>query len=517
MPSPVDESERDQLPFPGVALSPHLARSCRRAGAALCLLIALAMALNPGHAFAGEVLIRTSPALQPAFASSIPNYVTRCEPKGKVNVVVRGNGTPVSVDSALAQRGNFARAVSLTEGQAFTIRIGTGAGASTYNVRCLPTDFPQYSAEVSGPREAAYYLTTPDWSASDLNPPVSYVALFDNNGVPVWWYRSPEAIPTDADLDPNGDLSWASELDGELTFGVPGSVRVEQRNLDGELVNTFQTVGSPPDFHEAWPLANGNFLIDSYILQTGIEPFGSPISVVDGSFQEVRPDGSIAYSWSSIGHMTPAESIRYAYFSFTPYPGLEEDVLDWQHINSVMPYENGYLVSFRNTGAIYYIEKATGEIVWKLGGTHTSKSLKIVDDPEATGDFGSQHDVRAWPNGTVSIFDNGTRNIQQPRALNFSINAAAGTDTLIHSFTDPAVKFSACCGSARLLPGGDWVIAWGAEPPIQEVTPAGNVVFQLAFAKPTFSYRAVPILASQLSLSSLIDAMNTMYPREPGA
>jgi hypothetical protein len=244
---------------------------------------------------------------------------------------------------------------------------------------------------------------------------------------------------------------------------------------------------------------------------------GNPftVNVLDGGFQDVRPDGSVAFSWSSVGHIRPAESIRYWYF-YSPYPGLSEGVWDWQHINSVMPYQSGYLVSLRNTGAVYYIDGLTGDVVWKLGGTPTARSLRILGDPEAATDFGSQHDARVWPDGTVSVFDNGTREYEPPRVLRFRIDPVARTATLIQSISDPAIRFSVCCGSARLLPGGDWVIAWGATPYVDEVSPAGRTLLRLTF-KEGFSYRAVPILPGQLSASSLTEAMDTMYPRTPGA
>jgi hypothetical protein len=489
----------------------------------LCLAALAGAGAFPACAFAAEPAITFQPVLQPAFASSVPNYVTHCEPGGGVDVSVRANGNPVSVDAGAAQTGEFERHVALTPGQGFTIQVGSEASARTYNVRCLPENFPYYSVQVLGRRQAAYYLTTVKASNPDPGPLSGYVIVFDDNGVPVWWRYSSEGVPTDADLDPNGEVSWAVET-GELgLFGVPGSVRVEQRELDGSLVDTLHTAGSPTDFHEAWPTANGDFLIDSYLLREHlpVQLLGIPFSVdvLDASFQEVETDGGVAFSWSSVGHVSPLESIKYWYFQ-VPYPGMEEGVWDWQHINSVMPYENGYLVSLRNTSAVYYIDAATGDVIWKLGGTHTPQSLRIIGDPEAASDLGSQHDIRAWPDGTISVLDNGSHELQQPRVLRFRINAPAGTATLIQTLTDPLVHLSLCCGSARLLPGGDWVVDWGAYASgapryIDELSPTGAVTFRLKVVYG--AYRAVPISSEQLSLSALVDAMNAMNPRTPGA
>jgi len=487
--------------------------------AALSLTLLAAFAVHPARALAAEPLISAQPVLQPAFNAAIPNYVTRCEPGASVDVHVDARGNPVSVDAGPAQTGSFDTSVPLAEGQGFTIQVGSGASATTYNVRCLPADFPEYSAQVLGSQQAAYYLTTPDFSFLKTDPAHGYVALFDSNGVPVWWYQLSKAVAVDADLDPNGDLSWAVEEGGETGFGVPGEVHVEVRNLDGQLVNTLQTSGTPTDFHEAWPLANGNFLIDSYALQTEVPVslFGNPftVNVLNASFQEVEPDGAVAYAWSSVGRISPVAGIHYWYFQGS-YPGLEGKVWDYQHINAVMPYRAGYLVSLRNNDAIYYILASTGDIVWKLGGTPTPQSLTILGEPGVSTAFTSQHDVRAWPDGTISFFDNGTREYQKPRVMRFRIDAAAHTATLIETISVPEVEQSACCGSARLLPGGDWVVAWGGSPYVEELTSTGTIVFSLEFLSDVFTYRAVPIVPGQLSPAALTAGMNAMYPRTPG-
>jgi hypothetical protein len=172
--------------------------------------------------------------------------------------------------------------VKLSTGQRFTFVVGTGASAVSYDVRCLPQDFPDYTFQRLGQTQAAYYLVTPN----QISP---YVALFDTNGVPVWWFRQPTGLPQDADLMPNGDLSRAMKSQVE-TFGLPGTVHMEERDLDGNLVRTLTAAGTPTDFHEAWPLPKGDFLIDSYALEIGGGTAMRP-TVIDGSFEKVRPDG----------------------------------------------------------------------------------------------------------------------------------------------------------------------------------------------------------------------------------
>jgi Arylsulfotransferase (ASST) len=450
---------------------------------------------------AAQVRITTIPGLAPAFNLGVHDYVTRCHPGGQVRVFVAANGARVSVDGGAPRMGNAVVPVTLSTGQLFTVQVTSGLTAARYNVRCLPQDFPQYAFRRFGPTLAAYYLVTPSLRSA-------YVALFDASGVPVWWFRQPDGIPLDADLMPNGDLSWAVET-RLSSFGLPGIVHVEERDLDGHLLRTLGTAGTPTDLHEALPLPNGDFLIDSYVLQIGGGPSLFP-NVVDGSFQEVRPDGQVAYVWNSAGQVTAADTENWL---AATYPGVQGTVWDWQHLNSVEPYEDGYLISMRNTNAIYYVQASDGAIVWKLGGTRTGNSLTIVGDADASTDFGGQHDARVWPDGTISVHDNGTGRRRPPRVLRFRIDTVARTATLVQTITDPTVRRSICCGSARLLAGGDWVVDWGAAPVVDEINSRNQIVARLTFNWPNFSYRAVGVLPGELSLASLVAGMDAMYPR----
>lgn len=481
----------------------------------LLLLVAALFGCNVASASAAAPVIRTAPALDPAFNQSVQNYVTRCDSgtdsNGTVSVEVQTNDNLVSVDSSTPQSGTFDDSVPLSPGQGFSIVIGTGDTSRSYEVRCLPADFPTYSSRVLGPRQVGFILTTPS----------DYVAMFDNDGVPVWWYHVGNGSPIDADLDPDGDLSWAVNGPGGFPFfGVPGAVHVEVRDLEGNLLNTLGTSGSPTDFHEAWPLANGDFLIDTYVPEFGVAVSipGEPatVNVLDGGFQEVEPDGTVGYSWLSAGHINPADSTDNQSLSW-PYPGTSDRLWDWNHINAVMPYEDGYLVSFRDTDAVYYIDGSTGDVVWKLGGTYDpGESLTVENDPDAPMDLSSQHDVRVWPDGTISVFDNGTRYKRAPRMARFSIDAAAGTATLVQSIAFGSATFSPFIGSARAIEPNsmstsDWLIDWGGTRYVTEQTPAGTPVLVIDMLPNPWLYRAVPISTSQLTLSQLETAMNTMY------
>ncbi len=119
----------------------------------------------------------------------------------------------------------------------------------------------------------------------------------------------------------------------------------------------------------------------------------------------------------------------------------------------------------RHTDAIYKIDKRTGKIVWKLGGTPTEESLEVRGDPMGDYPFGGQHDVRAAGKDKITLCDNQTQSDNlQPRAVKYKINEKKGTARLIDSLIDPDVGFSLCCGSARLVDDGYWLIGFGGNP-----------------------------------------------------
>jgi hypothetical protein len=176
------------------------------------------------------------------------------------------------------------------------------------------------------------------------------------------------------------------------------------------------------------------------------------------------------------------------------------------HTNSIEDTGDGLIISFRHLDAVYKIDKATGDIVWKLSGASRPESLQLVDDP-LNGTSG-QHDARLLSDGTVTIHDNGTNGpgpSRQPRVVRYAIDTVNRTATRVEQVQDGGVTSSQCCGSARRLPSGNWVMGWGGTPLITENRPDGTEVFRLTG---TFVYRGVPILPGDFTASQFRDGMD---------
>lgn len=452
--------------------------------------------------------VTTDPALTPAFDAGVTEHVVRCSPGAPVRVTVTaGPQTPVAVAGGAPRSGGWDTAVPLEPGRRFTIVTG----GATHHVRCLPTDFPEIAVERAGPATSPYVLVTP----ARVGSGISYAVILDGAGTPVWWMAAPRGA-LDLKLLPDGDLAWSRFSGGAVGLDPAGAY--EQRALDGSLVRTFTTVGVPTDHHDLQPLPGGSVLLVAYRGRDGADlaPWSGPASatVLDAVVQEIRPDGSLAWEWDGRDQLALDESARFLALSVIAGPiadpGGGPPRYDTTHINSVEPDGDGVIVSLRHTDAVHRIDRATGHVDWKLGGTPTPESLTIVGDPHAATRFGGQHDARRQPDGSLTVFDNGTARDRAPQALRYVIDPVARTARLVEAVDDPRAPASPCCGSARPLGGGGWMIAWGGTRRVTVTGPGRSPVLGLELPGPIGTYRAVPAPAGTLAAEALRAGMDAM-------
>jgi Arylsulfotransferase (ASST) len=376
-----------------------------------------------------------------------------------------------------------------------------GAGAF-----CLPTDFPQWEFESVRPAPAG--LFTVSFQGSDDSHP--WVVVFDNEGEPRWWYR-PNTRALWAQVLADGTISWPRSFgDG---YGLDPRMAHEIRSPTGKLLRLVRTKGAIIDGHELRELGNGNVLVDSYVPETAdLRRFGGPAeaAIVSAEIQEIDPEGRVLWRWSSRGHIGLDETGRW-WHNVLANPrrrlqGLES--FDPVHINSIEPRgPDEVVISTRHTDAVYGISRASGEIAWKLGGSETPESLQVVGDP-AQKLLGGQHDARIAADGSLSIFDNGKDRPRRPRVVFYRLDLAQRKALYQGQLNDPEVKASHCCGSARQLPGGGWLVSWGDNPLVTQFDAAGQIDFRLKLPAPTF--RAVPAPPGATSVGALERSVELM-------
>jgi hypothetical protein len=465
--------------------------------------------------FLGEraTLVTTNPGLSPSFSSDVSDYVVRCDGTNPVDVQVQSPpGSTSSIDGRAATGGTNTASVALNAGQSFDVVLTSQTDQRRYHVRCLPSDFPVY--QFTSPRRATqqWYIVTPS-----LGGGRPYVVMFNADGVPVWWFKAAQP-PIDAKLLPNGNMLWSFNTGGGFVASTANTY--EERRLDGTLVRSIKAPGGvPTDDHDVQILPNGNILTLSYVERSttvDLSQWNRPSNahVIDALLQEQDTAGNLVWSWNSKDHFAIGESDRWlSGLAATSLPNGDQ-AYDIIHMNALVPVGNALYVSARHLDAIFKIDRPSGDIVWKLGGTATANNLTVLGDPESYP-LGGQHDVQPLADGTVTVFDNATNLNRSPRGVRYRIDEAAKTATWVEQVRDTTLApRSNCCGSARKLPGGGWAISWGGLPVFEELTADGSKVFDMTFSPSNaFGYRMAPVPSGVLTPQQLRDGMDAQFPR----
>jgi Arylsulfotransferase (ASST) len=188
----------------------------------------------------------------------------------------------------------------------------------------------------------------------------------------------------------------------------------------------------------------------------------------------------LLFEWHSIDHVAVDESLEHVPDKI-PY--------DYFHINSVEPDgPDKLLISGRHVGAIYELRKSDGAVLWRLGGTKSDFRM-------GTGaHFAWQHDARRLPDGTISLFDNHAEHpgeAKESRGLVLDVNEHTHSANVVRAYLHPKPLLSTSQGNAQLLPNGDMLVGWGANPYATEFSPDGRVLFDVTFGSGKVdSYRA---------------------------
>ncbi|HKG35743.1 MAG TPA: arylsulfotransferase family protein [Solirubrobacterales bacterium] len=371
-------------------------------------------------------------------------------------------------------------------------------------MRCLPADFPRWRFQRFGPGSPGLFVVS-------FNHRKPWIVVFDHSGTPRWWLNPPTRALW-AQILPNGRVAWPRSFgDG---YGLDPRMAHEVRSLAGRLRRLVRTEGSIVDGHEFRVLGNGDVLIDAYPpgADVDLRRFGgsAKTTAAFAEVQEVDPSGRIVWRWNSRGRIRLAETGRWwRNVLSNPKRGpTGSEQFDAVHVNSIDMGPGGeVVVSMRHTDAVYGVDRVTKRIEWKLGGTPTPESMRIVGDP-ARKLFGGQHDARLGSDDVLSVFDNGKDRPRLPRVAFYRLDPERRTATYLGQLNDPLVHRSHCCGSARPLPDGDWLVSWGDNPIVSAFDDEGRMTFRLTLPAPTF--RAVPVPEGAAGVAALDRGMEAM-------
>jgi hypothetical protein len=307
--------------------------------------------------------------------------------------------------------------------------------------------------------------------------------LVDDAGAPVWVQPVTHASTNLRVQTLNGSpvLTWWQGEIAPYGVGISGEYVVMDSTYR-QLMTVQAKNGLAADLHEFLITGGSIAYFTAYrTYTTDLRAVGGPRrgKALDATIQGIDLNtGTLVFDWSSSEHIGFSESYQ-KYSESAPF--------DPVHVNSIDITPDGkLLVSARNTWTVYKVDPATGEIIWRLGGKKSDFAL----GPGVR--FAWQHDARTHADGTITLFDDegDPPEAKQSRGLTLAVDETAKTATMKAQYVHPGQSLLAGSqGSFQLLPAGDVVIGWGAEPYYTEMQHDGTMVLDGKFATGT-SYRA---------------------------
>lgn len=337
----------------------------------------------------------------------------------------------------------------------------------------LPLDFPQITVLNNvNPSPGYIFMSNFPFTVTEFTP---YLMVLDNTGYPVF-YKKTAANTSDFKKQP----------DGTFTYYDWGAEKYYRMNSAFQIFDSIQCGnGYTTDLHELRILNNGHFLLMSYDPQVVnmrdyVANGDTAATVVGLVVQELDVDKNVVFQWRSWDHFQITDAT---------YENLSLPYIDYVHDNAIEQDNDGNLIiSSRHMDEITKINRATGEIIWRLGGKNNQFTFLRDEDK-----FSHQHAVRRIGNGNITLFDNG--NFHSPsysRAVEYKVDEVNKTAQLVWQYRNSPDVYGFAMGYVQRLANGNTLIGWGASnPSVTEVSPAGVKVFELTLPQGQFSYRAV--------------------------
>ena len=117
------------------------------------------------------------------------------------------------------------------------------------------------------------------------------------------------------------------------------------------------------------------------------------------------------------------------------------------------------------------------EIVWQFGGDLSDFTLKNPDNWFSHGHFS-----QVLPQGLL-VFDNGGhREPTTSRVVEYALDEQTMTAEAVWIYEQPDGLNVPIIGDAQRLPNGNTLIAWSTLGELTEVTPSGEIVWQVGVA-----------------------------------
>lgn len=282
--------------------------------------------------------------------------------------------------------------------------------------------------------------------------------IIDADGDRVWWHAvdlDHQNCTTRAYLSPDGTgviyFTWVTFALGGAHSEIRHLIRTSFDGTDVEMIPV------PTAHHDFVELPDGTLTTLRY---DELPPGG----IYGDSLVERHPDGNETEIWR-----------LWDVWEFS-MEDVHENGSRWGHSNALDydPVDDAYYVSTLYLDTIFKIDRATGDVIWRLGGSDSDFDLITGDD----GWFDGQHQFQLTDDGIV-VFDNGPYAETGTRIVEYRLDEDAMTAELVWSHEpDPPLGIYAY-GDVHRLDSGNTLVAWSAAGRVDQITPNGETVWRL--------------------------------------
>ncbi|MBN1335392.1 MAG: hypothetical protein JXB39_05480 [Deltaproteobacteria bacterium] len=269
--------------------------------------------------------------------------------------------------------------------------------------------------------------------------------ILDRKGRMVWARQTPDRHWTLwATLARNGtDVLW-DEFTYWSDWDGGASSKVHRWRLDGSEIAAYPTPGAHHAFVE---------LPDDVLVWGAASP-------VSESLMERDAGGTVRPVWSCTDFYEAIDVIG----------ACQSNALFWNEA------ADSFLYSFYTNDFVLEVDRATGEVVRQFG--HLAGSWSF--DPEDAA-FWWQHGVSYTPEGTLLLSTHSAEGNDELAVREYALDDPARVLRQVWSFGVGLGVEARTNGEATRLPGGNTLHNYGSGGILKEVTPEGEVVWQVTF------------------------------------
>ena len=341
-----------------------------------------------------------------------------------------------------------------------------------------PPDFPavEVSTHLVGQTAEGYIFLSNMWGGQP------YIQIVNNDGDPIYYRRMPVNI-FDFKTQPTGVLSCF------VSDHIWKYIRIDSG------YNVLDTIVAPGGYgtneHELQLTENGEiWQIGNYEVTHDMSLVGgqSDATVLGNAVLAQDSTGAIIFEWRGLDYFAPEDAIG---------PSLTGGHIDAIHMNSIdFDADGSVLISCRNQSQCLKIDRATGDVIWRLGRDSSAVDSFYAGQFTFLNEahpFSWQHDIRPVGPNRYTIFDNGEkRGATYSRGVEYELDTALMTATNVWEYPSDQSYTSFIMGNTQRLPNGNTLMNFveAGDPKALEVTSFGLKVFEADYEISAWNYRA---------------------------